>query len=209
MGVVSRTMVGYRTGAGILKSCVGKTLLLLVWGLAVLAFANGCSSDDYGESNPSGVAGPVLEQVFLNQETVETENGERKWVLKSDQMQKFSGRKEVLLIDLTMDFYRDNAIYSTLVADSGQANPSTHDVHAWGNVVIEAEDGRRLETEDLYYDNKTQLISNDVFGRYTWSDGEATGIGMEASADLDYLEIKRNFNSEIGAEKPVPPGGSR
>ncbi len=176
--------------------------------MALVLFA-GCSGGDQGEDTPTGMGGPVLEQIFHDQKTIETENGERKWILTSRQMQQYSGQDNVLLIDLVMDFYRDAEVFSTLTADSGRANPSSHDVHAWGNVIIVTQDGRRLETEDLYYDNKTQLISNDVFDRYTWTDGIATGIGMEASPDLDYFEIKQSFNSEINDEKPAPSGGSR
>lgn len=179
----------------------------LLCGLVMLpVLAGGCGGGDEEPAAPAG-SGPRLEQVFTDQKMVETDNGKKKWILQSSQMQQFSGRSEVLLIDLTMDFYREGDVFSTLTADSGRADPDSHDIHAWGNVVVVTRDGRRLETDELFYDNKTQLITNDVFDHYYWSDGEATGIGMEASPDLEYFEIKRSFNSEIQDEDTTGDGG--
>ena len=175
-------------------------------GLLGLVLVSGCSSGDEEPATPAGTA-PRLEQVFTDQKMVETEDGQRKWILRSSQRQQFAGQSTVLLIDLTMDFYRDGEVFSTLTADSGRADPDNHDIHAWGDVVVVTHDGRRLETEELFFDNKTQLITNDVFDRYTWSDGQATGIGMEASPDLEYFEIKRSFNSEIEDQDNPPDGG--
>lgn len=166
----------------------------------------GCGGGDDQPALPVS-SGPRLEQVFRDHVTVETENGTRKWVLSSNQMQQFAGQDEVLLIDLTMDFYRDGEPFSTLTADSGRADPDNRNVHAWGDVIVVTRDERRLETEELFYDNQTQLITNDVFDRYTWSDGEATGMGMEASPDLDYFEIKQSFQSEIMDQAPDSTGG--
>ncbi len=55
-----------------------------------------------------------------------------------------------------MDFYRDGAHFSVLTADSGSADLQTHDVHTWGNVVVVTDDGRRLETEELFFANADQ-----------------------------------------------------
>lgn len=168
---------------------------------------SGCGDGGGEPSAPPADKGPKLEQVFNDHVTVETDEGVRKWVLRSRRMEEFAGQDEVLLIDLTMDFYRDDAVFSTLTADSGRAQPDSRDIHAWGNVVVQTEDGRRLETSELFYDNRTRLITNDVYDHYTWPDGEATGIGMEASPDLDYFEIKRSFNSEIHDQDPEQGGG--
>ena len=72
--------------------------------------------------------------------------------------------------------------------------------------MVVTTDGRKLETEELFFDNRTQLITNDVFDRYTWQDGVATGIGIEATPDLEYFEIKQSFASEI-ADQPEPGDG--
>lgn len=164
----------------------------------------GCKSDE-------GAAPPVPmtpaekkatpEQQFFDYKLIETEQGIRQWVLHSEEMQKFPGQTDVLLVTVTMDFFREGEHFSVLTADSGLANPTTHNVHTWGSVVIITDDGRRLETEELFFDNKTELIHNDVFDRFTREGDVITGIGLEATPDLEYIEIKNRFNSDVADEE--------
>jgi hypothetical protein len=65
-------------------------------------------------------------------------------------------------------------------------------------VVVVTEDGRRLETQELYYDNERGLIHNDVFDRLTRGDDVVTGVGLEATPDLEYIEIKQRVQAEVG-----------
>lgn len=141
------------------------------------------------------------EQQFFDYKLIETEQGIRQWVLQSEEMQKFSGQTDVQLVTVTMDFFREGEHFSVLTADSGLANPTTHNVHTWGSVVIITDDGRRLETEELFFDNKTELIHNDVFDRFTREGDVITGIGLEATPDLEYIEIKNRFNSDVADDE--------
>lgn len=163
-------------------------------GLGLLA-AGGCGQG--GAPSAGDTSAPVPEQTFFDQRMVETVRGERRWVLHSDLMNQYAGQQDVVLVTVSMDFFRDGDLFSTLTADSGRANTQTHDVRVWGDVRIRTTDGRTLQTEQLFFDNKTQLVTNDVFNRYTWEGGAATGMGIEASTDLEYFEIKRDFASEV------------
>ncbi len=159
--------------------------------------AGGCRDASEPEPPAPGPQAPVLEQTFLDQNMIETSGGVRSWILKSESMQKYSGIDDLTLVTVTMDFYREGKPFSTLTADSGRANPHTHAVHVWGDVFIENVEGRSLATGELFYDNETELITNEVFDRFVWENGVATGIGMEATPDLEYFEIKSDFASEV------------
>ena len=163
-------------------------------GLGLVA-AGGCGQGRTPAAQEA--AAPVPDQTFFDQRMVETIGGERRWVLHSDLMNQYAGQQDVVLVTVSMDFYRDGELFSTLTADSGRANPKTRDVRVWDDVWIRTTDGRTLQTQQLFFDNKTQLVTNDVFNRYTWEGGAATGMGIEASTDLEYFEIKRNFASEM------------
>ncbi len=128
----------------------------------------------------------------------ETSRGVRQWVMDSTRMRRFQGREEVELVTVHMDFYRQGEHFSVLVADSGQVNPRTRAVHVWGHVDITTEDGRRLETEDLHFDNATGRIANEVFNRFTRGDDVLTGVGLDATPDLGYVEIKQQVQAEVG-----------
>ncbi len=69
-------------------------------------------------------------------------------------------------------------------------------------MVVVTDDGRRLETEELFFDNETELIHNEVFNRFTRGDDVMTGIGLEATPDLEYIEIKQKVEAEVGDETP-------
>ena len=63
---------------------------------------------------------------------------------------------------------------------SGTTNLNTRHTHVWSNVVVVTDDGRKLETEELFFDNETELITNEVFNRFTRQHDVMTGIGLEA-----------------------------
>jgi len=156
---------------------------------------------------PSGTAGTtgrgerVPEQQFFDYRLIESKAGVKQWVLQSDKMNKYAGVQDVQLITLHMDFFKNGEHFSVLTADSGLANLTTKDIHTWGNVIVITDDGRKLETEELFFNNETQLIHNDVFDRFTRDGDVLTGIGLEATPDLEYIEIKQNVEAEV-ADNP-------
>jgi len=173
------------------RDCI---LAVLLAGLA--AFATACGGDQ--ESPRALGPGPYPEQRFYDYRLIESKDGVKQWLLESDEMQKFSNDPTAHLVDVHMRFYRDGEFFSTLVADSGRAHSVTKNVFMWGHVVVETEDGRRLETEELYYDNERGLIHNDVFDRLTREEDVVTGIGLEATPDLEYIEIKQRVQADVG-----------
>lgn len=148
-----------------------------------------------------------IQQIF-DYRLVETKAGIRSWVLDSDLMNKYSGQRDVELITVHIDFYKEGAHFSTLTADSGLANLQTNNIFTWGEVVVVTEDGRKLETEELYFDNTTRLIHNDVFDRFTRDGDIVEGIGLEATPDLEYIEIKQRVEASV-LDTEQPKGESR
>ncbi len=147
-------------------------------------------------------------QQFFDYRLVETNAGVRNWVLISDLMNKYSGQRDVELVTVNIDFFKAGEHFSTLTADSGLANLQTNNIFTWGDVVIVTEDGRKLETEELYFNNETQLIYNDVFDRFTRDGDVIEGIGLEATPDLEYIEIKQNVQADV-LDNNNPEGESR
>ena len=176
--------------------------LLVLMGLA------GCLSDNDSTGEPVPKGPNQLREQFFDYHLVETSNGIKQWVLDSSEMRKFYGQQEVLLITVRMNFFREGEQFSTLTADSGRANLLTRDVRTWGDVVVVTEDGRRLETEELFFSNESQLIHNDVFNRFIRDGDVLTGIGLEATPDLEYIEIKENVEAQV-EDQDNPESGSR
>ena len=161
----------------------------LIWG--------GC---DQAEESAPGVTGQkrdIPEQQFFEYTFIETSAGVTQWILESEEMQKFSGQRPLQFSVVKMDFFNNGVHFSTLTADSGSGNMQIRDVHVWGNVVLRKDDGDQLETEELYFDNEQQLIHNEIFNRMTSGEDVITGIGLEATPDLEYIRIKEQMQGDV------------
>ena len=169
-----------------------------VLAVALLAMA-GCYSMEE-EQPPAGSDERTPDQVFYNYRLIESEAGVKRWVLDSDKMEKYADQEDVELYGVRMQFYRDGVFHSTLTSERGLANLTRRDLFAWGDVVVQTEDGRRLETEELHYDNRQERIHNDVFNRFLRGNEWMTGFGLEATPDLDYIEIKQRVRAEVTDE---------
>jgi LPS export ABC transporter protein LptC len=184
---------------------------LMVLTLAYVSACGDASDPGTDEAQPDAAAPAEAdvvrpERTFYDYRLIETADGVRQWVLDSDIMNKYPGRQEVDLVRVEMDFFQDGEYYSTLVADSGTAHTRTRDVHVWGHVVITTADGRRLRTTDLRYTNEDGLIRNEVYNVFDRGQDVVTGIGLEATPDLDYLVIKEQVAGVVGDDAAATDG---
>jgi LPS export ABC transporter protein LptC len=181
-------------GRRLLKPWSGAGLLL------ALAFA-GCQSSQPGPPPDRADAEMLVpEQTFYDYRVIESDEGVREYVLDSDRMDKYANREELHLVRVKMDFYEKGAYFSTLTSDSGRANPVTKDVFVWGHVVMVTTDGRRLTTTELRYDSAAGRIRNDVFNTLDRGEDVVTGVGLEATPDLRYVELKQRVEATVGDE---------
>lgn len=174
------------------------SLLLLVW------FGMGCEKS--GETPGLSQEGDIPDQQFYDYRLIESAGGVKRWVLESERMEKYADQEEVELFDLRMQFFKEGEYFSTLTSQRGRANLTTKNLFTWGTVIVVTEDGRRLETEELHYDNERGLIHNDVFDRFTRDGDVMTGIGLEATPDLEYFELKQAVQAEVGDEAAAEDG---
>jgi LPS export ABC transporter protein LptC len=174
---------------------------LAVAALALWAAA-GCGPTADGERGPDTTASIARAdqptQKFYDYRLIESEAGVRRWILDSDEMVRRADREDVDLVRVKMEFFRDGAYFSTLVSDFGRANLKARNVFVWGNVVVTTHDGRRLRTSELHYSNQDGLIRNEVYNVFDRGPDVVTGIGLEATPDLDYIEIKQEVAAEVG-----------
>jgi len=186
-----------------------RTGYLAATALGVLLLVGGCSRErEAGAPVTAEASGVVPEQQLFDYRLIESTDGVKQWILQSAEMQKFPGQRDMILSEVHMDFFQAGEHFSVLDADSGRANTQTRDVHTWGHVLVVTDDGRRLETEELSFNNETGLIHNDVFNRFTRGTDVMTGIGLEATPDLEYIELKHDVKAEVDDNSDLtgPPG---
>ena len=170
-----------------------RTLGVLLLAVGLLA---GCA--DEPRVAPTGEVGenPPDQELFGSTIT-DTSGGARRWVLDSERLERWERRDDAELYGVHMRFFRADTLFSTLTSRRGKANLKTNDLYCWGAVVVQTRDGRRLETEELYYDDSDGLITNSVFNRFIRGGDVMTGVGMVATPELDYFELKTDVDAVV------------
>ena len=86
-------------------------------------------------------------------------------------------------------FYKRGAVSSTLKAPQGQVQMDTHEISAWGGVVVVTPDSSTLTTDRLRYDpQRRKLLSEDVI-HLEKPDSVTEGQGLEAEPDLSRVKM--------------------
>ena len=163
--------------------------LLVVW------IATGCSGDESGGSvSDSGLPDEIITRFT----TIETDSGSVKWRLSAPTAKRFNTRKVFIMDRPTIEFYdAAGRRETTLVSESGEYSQETHDMLAYGNVVVTSVVGDVLETDSLRYLNSEDKIVSDCFVKLTRGNDVITGYGLEADNTLSSVDIKRDVNAKI------------
>ena len=96
---------------------------------------------------------------------------------------------------LHVDFFDENDHKTIIKADYALIYSKTSIIDLQGNVVIENQDGKKLETSQIYWDRKNKWIFTEAKFRYTNpEDGTIMdGKGMDFNRDLTFLSAQKTF----------------
>ena len=96
---------------------------------------------------------------------------------------------------LQVDFYDEKNKKSVIVADYGIVYSQTNLIDLRGNVVIESHDGKKLETDQLYFDRKNNWIFTEASFKYTNpEDGTVMdGEGMDFNKDFTFFKAHKTY----------------
>jgi len=175
-----------------MKSRLIKTFLLAT---AVSSFA--CSN--YGADNiTEGEKPKVPDQESFGVTVTEFKGDTKKWIFYADYVATYNDSRLSKAKKIKIDFFDETGNrFSTLTADSGLIMEKSKDLIAQGNVVMVSNDGTRLETEELKWDNRKGKVVSDLFVRITQGDNVITGIGLESDPRLEHFEIKNRIRGRV------------
>jgi hypothetical protein len=96
---------------------------------------------------------------------------------------------------LEVEFFDGDGNKSTIKADYGIRYTATDLIDLRGNVVIENQDGKKLETSQLYYDEDNEWIFTQKKFKFTNpQDGTIMdGEGMDFNRDLSFLNAQKTY----------------
>lgn len=131
-----------------------------------------------------------------------TDSGRIKSILKSPKMLDYSAVSNPFTefpkgIHLTLMDVNGNK--STVVSDFAVSYKKTKIIDLQGNIVITSHDGKKLETSQLYYDQKSEWFFTEKAFKYTdEAGGYLVGPGVDFSKDFKVFNMQRS-NGEVNS----------
>ena len=143
------------------------------------------------EENSIEETPPTTEQTIEKFVITETKDGQIKTILEAESAIIDEDNKIAKLKLPKVKFYEDGKFQSILIAEEGQINMDTNDVKAFGKCTVETVNNEYLQTRDVSYDAKKQLIYSDSDIKITKDKDVMYGKGFESDTDLKNIVIKK------------------
>lgn len=141
----------------------------------------------------TGVGQDIPAQESWNTTITFTDSGRVTAAVHAGHVAVFSNRKVTLLDQkIKVDFFNGREEHtSVLTAERGTVNDETHDLEAFGNVVVVSDSGTTLKCEELFWSNARQLIHTTAFVEVTSATEYIRGQGLESDQSLKNYKIFR------------------
>lgn len=96
---------------------------------------------------------------------------------------------------LLLEIFNENNQKTTVESDYGIYYSATGLVDLQGNVIIKSDDGKKLETPQLYYDRQNEwAFTQETFKFTNPDDGTVMdGKGMDIKKDLSFMNAHKTF----------------
>lgn len=130
------------------------------------------------------------DQIMIGVRYAPTEDGMRKAMGVFDTVYMFSDSATYHLKGVQLEIFgTDGQRAANVTSTSGRLNTATDAMTAVGNVVLITPDGRKIETEELFYDPTTHRVWSDVATKMTTPDGKV-GYGDSFKADDSFNRVE-------------------
>jgi LPS export ABC transporter protein LptC len=144
----------------------------------------------------------AIEQI-KGAELLHTENGKIKVRIVADKIERFQNQQPGLIFSEKIEvyFYNDSSeLQSTLMANYASIDEDTKIMLAQNNVILTSNDDKKLETEELVWDEKQEKIYTDKKVKITTGKEVVYGEGFISNPDFSQYSITKihgTFDFEI------------
>jgi LPS export ABC transporter protein LptC len=136
----------------------------------------------------------IHDQLSTEVEITLTEKGNIKALIKSRLLERNNENLELKLTDnVNVDLYDDNYEHTSLITSNYAFVSETENrMDAFGDVVVAADNGQKLLTDSLLWDNKADKISTDATLTFISGNFDTLyGTGFESNIDLTDWKITK------------------
>lgn len=162
---------------------------LLMCALAVVG-AVACSQKKQPPVAAHSPLADSADQVMYGMRFVLADKGLQRAQLESDTAYFFEDNTRIELEKVHTTFFTaTGAKNAVLTSERGRFNSRTNNMVARRNVVVVSEDGRRLTTQELNYNQQTNEISSDSAFVMTEPNRRVEGIGFRSDPDMKNIRI--------------------
>jgi len=141
---------------------------------------------------PKSAIPDSADQAIFGMRVVLNDKGIANGVLLSDTAYTFDSNNRLQLHRVNLTFFTSQGIEDgTLVAKAGVYNAALQRLEAWGDVIVNRKDGRRLTTPKLVYDQLRGQIFTDTTFTLVEPSKQVTGIGFESDPKLTLFKCLR------------------
>lgn len=178
--------------------------------LAVASLA-GCNSKKQPPVSGHSVLADSADQVMWGARFNLTDRGLQRAELFADTAFFFNDNTRVELEHVNTTFYSTTGAKSAvLTSQTGTYTSRNGGMVARKDVVVVSEDGRRLTTSELAYDQTKNEISSDSAFVLTEPDRELRGVGFRSDPGLNNVRVLKGasgFANQVNPQPaaPVPP----
>jgi len=143
----------------------------------------------------------IPSQESWNATIIFSDSGKVRAVLKANHIMVFQTQDVTILNQgFRVDFYDETGKHTSyLIADSGRVIEKTKNLEAYGNIIAVSDEGTKVETSRLFWDNERNKIRSDAFVKVTSPNEVLQGYGFEADQDLkNYVVYKVSGQARVG-----------
>ena len=177
--------------------------LVFILVVPVLLFG-GCG----GDGDEQAVQPPEnVEQEISQFSLTQSREGRTKWKLDADTATYLESNEVAIGKVKLVIFGDEDGETMTIHGDKGELNENTYDVKIMGNVVGISSQGGRLETEELYWRDRTGKIYTEagVKVTITYEDSVIVGEQLLADPELETARLRKmagtTWVEDKGSEK--------
>ena len=191
--------------------------LVLFTGLLAVMSVAGCTSKKQPPVATHSPLADSADQVMYGARFTLTDKGLARAQMQADTLYFFEDNTRIEAENPHITFFTvTGAKDAVLTARHGTSNTRTNNMVARKNVVVVSEDGRRLTTEELLYNQQKNQISSDSAFVLTEPNRRLEGIGFRSDPNMKNIQIlkgasgfARGVSTQPAAASSTPPAAPR